>query len=83
MSLLTAEKRRLLAQRLKERGIDPGARAEPIPRRAPGLARPSFAQQRLWVLDQLEPGSPFYNIAAAADLLGRLDLGVLARSFGE
>src|SRR5689334_6070521 len=43
----------------------------------------SFGQQRLWFLDQLEPGTPFYNVPAAARLHGVLDLSALARSFAE
>jgi hypothetical protein len=43
----------------------------------------SFAQQRLWFLDQFGPNSPFYNIPAAVRLQGRLDVGVLADTFRE
>jgi amino acid adenylation domain-containing protein len=43
----------------------------------------SFAQQRLWFLDQLEPGSPFYNIPGAVRLHGSPDAGVLERSLNE
>ncbi len=43
----------------------------------------SFAQRRLWFLDQLEPGSAFYNVPAAVRLRGRLEAAVLARVLTE
>ncbi|MGZ3460593.1 MAG: condensation domain-containing protein, partial [Archangium sp.] len=43
----------------------------------------SFAQQRLWFLDELSPGSPLYNIPAAVRLHGSLDTSALERTFSE
>jgi amino acid adenylation domain-containing protein len=40
----------------------------------------SFAQQRLWFLDQWEPGSPVYNICRAYRLRGNLDIGAMQES---
>ena len=43
----------------------------------------SYAQQRLWFLDQLEPGNHFYNIAAAVRLEGLLKVDALEASLNE
>ena len=43
----------------------------------------SFAQERLWFLDQLAPGSPAYHLPAALRLEGRLDPPALAAAFTE
>jgi non-ribosomal peptide synthetase component F len=43
----------------------------------------SFAQQRLWFIDQLAPGSPLYNMPVALRIEGPLDQAVLARCLGE
>ena len=43
----------------------------------------SFAQQRLWFFDQLEPGLSAYNIPAAVRLKGPLNLAALEQSLNE
>ncbi|HEX8145176.1 MAG TPA: condensation domain-containing protein [Pyrinomonadaceae bacterium] len=43
----------------------------------------SFAQQGLWFLDQLMPGSPVSNMNAALRLTGPLDVAALERGFNE
>ncbi|MEG4117287.1 amino acid adenylation domain-containing protein [Microcoleus sp. N9_B4] len=43
----------------------------------------SFAQQRLWFLNQLAPGNPFYNVSAALRLTGSLNLRCLEQTFNE
>jgi amino acid adenylation domain-containing protein len=43
----------------------------------------SFAQQRLWFIDQLEPGNAVYNCPAAVRLEGRLRLDVLEKVVNE
>ena len=53
----------------------------PVPRN--GDLALSFAQQRLWFFDQLEPGLSAYNIPAAVRLKGPLNLAALEQSLNE
>ena len=48
-----------------------------------GPAPLSFSQMRVWYLDQLEPGTPAYNICLAYRLLGPLEIESLRESFAE
>src|SRR5215218_6255077 len=43
----------------------------------------SFSQQRMWLLDQLEPGSPTYHISHAVRLRGTPEVEALKRSLEE
>src|SRR6185436_10309618 len=72
-----------LTAAIAEAPLEAGGRAPIVrePRDRPLVL--SFAQQRLWFLDQLEPGSPVYNLPAAIELTGRLDVPALAAAFGE
>jgi amino acid adenylation domain-containing protein len=53
----------------------------PVPRR--GDMPLSFAQQRLWFLDQLQPDNPFYNISQGLRLKGTLDVTALEQALNE
>ena len=43
----------------------------------------SFAQQRLWFLDQLIPGNTIYNVPTVIRLTGRLNASALEQTFNE
>jgi amino acid adenylation domain-containing protein len=77
---LSPQKRALLLQQLAK---EKAARGRIVRRERPDPLPPSFAQQRLWLLDQLEPGSASYNVPAAAWMRGKLDLDVLRRCLEE
>jgi amino acid adenylation domain-containing protein len=65
-------------------GHSPALPLDPIvrmPREQP-LAL-SFAQQRLWFLERIEPGAAYLHLPAALDCEGRLDPAALAGSLGE
>ncbi|MBI4524350.1 MAG: hypothetical protein HY695_11130 [Deltaproteobacteria bacterium] len=61
-----------------------GLRTLPIiPASRAGNLPLSFSQQRLWFLDQLDPGNPNYNLLVAFQLRGPLNLTALVQSFNE
>src|SRR6185437_15741343 len=52
-------------------------------RERPAVIPLSFAQSRLWFIDQLQGPSPVYNVAVALRLHGRLDADVLAAALSD
>src|SRR5438034_10409656 len=76
-SNLSAAKQALLMERLRGR---PAGSSDPkkIPRRQQENYVPlSFAQQRLWLLDQLEPGNTAYNTSRLLSFSGVLNQDAL------
>ncbi|HEX6373718.1 MAG TPA: amino acid adenylation domain-containing protein [Longimicrobium sp.] len=63
-----------------------GARPSPAPAALPEVERTcpqSFAQQRFWFLDRMQPGNVAYAISRAYSLAGPLDAGALRRALAE
>jgi amino acid adenylation domain-containing protein/non-ribosomal peptide synthase protein (TIGR01720 family) len=82
--MISSKRLALVEAMLRQDGF--GVEGPPvIPRRADvGVPAPlSFAQQRLWFLDQLVPGSAFYNIDAAMRMQFPFDPKALERSLNE
>jgi amino acid adenylation domain-containing protein len=57
------------------------AAIQPAPRDGPMPLSPG--QERMWFLDQLDPGNPAYNVSRVIRLTGPLDVTILERSFNE
>jgi amino acid adenylation domain-containing protein len=81
-ALLASRKPELLAVLAQRRsvpgagqGVVPVSKAEPVPL--------SFGQERLWFLEQLEPGQASYNVMAGYRLQGSLDVQALVRALNE
>lgn len=72
--------RRMDAVRREEQGLVPPP-IQPVPRN--GDLPLSYAQERLWVLDQIEPDNPLYNIARSLRLRGALNTEALQRALNE
>ncbi|HEU4884058.1 MAG TPA: amino acid adenylation domain-containing protein, partial [Longimicrobium sp.] len=77
---LSPEKRRLLELRMQlQRAQAAGPVLAPRPRAGAPLPL-SFSQQRLWVLDRLDPGSTAFNLHRPLRLRGGLDVAALERA---
>jgi non-ribosomal peptide synthetase component F/acyl carrier protein len=94
LAMLSPEQRKLLellahkqaAQAASASTVDetPPVEIGTIPlRTTPGPAPLSFGQQRLWLLDQFQPDSAFYNMPLVMRLDGPLDTPALERSLNE
>ncbi len=80
---LSAEKRQLLERYLKSAGLDLTS-AVIIPQRRDTNKFPlSFAQERIWFMDQLEPNRPIYNLPDTHYFKGPLDFDALQRTLTE
>jgi amino acid adenylation domain-containing protein len=83
---LSAERLDLLRRRLRDRGltaVSAGAEAAPVPRHDLQPAALSFAQHRLWFLQQLEPESAAYNLPLDFIVSGDLCPAALATALTE
>src|ERR1700744_108693 len=70
-ALFAEEESRLVARPRRQRGH--GQNSFPL----------SFAQQRIWLLEQFEPGGAVYNIAEVLRLSGHLRVEALEQALGE
>jgi len=87
LNTLSRRQLALLSEKLNEKAAKaPKQTPQPkIERRQDRFApfRLSFAQQRLWFIDQMEPGNNIYNCPGAVALGGELDLGALENALNE
>jgi amino acid adenylation domain-containing protein len=83
VAALSPEKRALLERRLQAKRS--GGPPDRIPRREPGdYPLPlSFAQRRLWFLEQLEPGQFFYNLPLPLRLMAPVSVPLLEKCVNE
>lgn len=79
-SALQAVKEEITARLVHAQGQSAPA-IEPLSRSGPTPV--SFAQQRLWFLDQLDPGNTIYLMPTALRVTGPLDVPLLERSFND
>jgi amino acid adenylation domain-containing protein len=78
---LSNEKQKLMSLLLAEVGL--GRRQRIQPRGDLERVPLSFAQQRLWFLDQLDPGNPQYNTPIGAAINGPLNVRILEQTIAE
>ena len=83
ISSLSTAKQSLLEKMLRENGSGLSSHMTIPKRQNQGAATLSFAQERLWFLDHLEPGSSAYNMAVAFRLTGDLRTTALEQSLSE
>jgi len=87
ISALTPEQRALFESRLKQKGLRTDVTAvQTIPRRHDrdsAICPASIDQERLWFIDQLQPGNTAYNIFNASRIRGSLNIPIMERVINE
>src|SRR5437660_509182 len=78
-----ADRNELLALLLEEEGFSSEQKKPITPRKGQEHLPLSFAQQRLWFLNQLVPDNPFYNVPGIIHLHGCMDIATLEASLNE
>src|SRR5262249_49032551 len=81
--VLSEKKRQLLKKLLEKDGVSVSQSQGIRVRQTSGPHPLSFAQQRLWFLDQLVPGNPFYNVDIVVPIATALNVDVLKRALEE
>jgi amino acid adenylation domain-containing protein len=83
LSQLSPVKRALLEKMLEQKGMEIPVEHS-IPKREGDTPPPlSLSQNRFWILEQLEPGTPMYNNPFAARITGEVDSAKLEKSINE
>lgn len=80
---LSRDRQALLRQMLQEEGMEHSSGIKIQRRKDSGPVPLSFAQQRLWFLDQLVPGNPFYNLASVVRLMFPIQAAALRQSLNH
>lgn len=83
-SMVMETKKALLEAKLRKKISTPPQTEAIVPNQHIKVAPPlSFAQQRLWMVEQLHPGNIAYNVCGSIQLKGLLDISALERSLNE
>jgi len=81
---LSPQQKALLIERLSRRAeSQSGVRITRQPRERSAAFPLSLAQERLWFIDQIEPGSSAYNMSSIVSMTGALDVDKLERALQE
>ncbi|MFW6357750.1 MAG: condensation domain-containing protein [Chroococcales cyanobacterium] len=80
IAALSPQQRALLELRLKQKGLKAPSLNTISPRKTSDSLPLSVAQERLWLLHQLQPDIPLYNESSLFRLHGKLNITVLEKS---
>ncbi|MDB9360604.1 amino acid adenylation domain-containing protein [Nodularia spumigena CS-588/02] len=83
LSTLTPEQKALFERRLKQKGLTLPQSSTIPPRNQTENIPLSFAQQRLWFIQQLEPDSYVYNVPCVLKMQGNLQISALESAINQ